>query len=314
MTRRGKNGVVPRARRRLRRGCLPAPHLPGAGPAPAHARDRRQHGQDPERRRVAGARRRADPEAATGSRPATSTRPSCAFELTRSLGVEWREPENGMAEIAGVPRRGAPGVLAAAGAGGRLPRARAAARASTPPRSPRSRRATARSRSTCPACAWSGRRAQPSTASAAESSGGCSTARSCASSTSAPLAEVTARLVGPDGLTGKRSTFSGTEAVMAWAQAHTQGAPAERVLALVDRFLGDRAGRADRSRGGRAAGRLLDGRAAAPRAGGAGARRARPPGSRPGCLGGDGRAGRRRARADARPRAGGDAASGRLEP
>src|SRR6266496_3017486 len=25
------------------------------------------------------------------------------FELTRSLGVEWREPENGMAEIAGVP-------------------------------------------------------------------------------------------------------------------------------------------------------------------------------------------------------------------
>ena len=51
-------------------------------------------------------------------------------------------------------------------------------------------------------------------------------------------AEVTAQLVGPDGLTAKRSTFSGPDAVMAWAQAHAQGAPVERVLSLVGRFLG----------------------------------------------------------------------------
>ena len=51
----------PRARRWLRRGGVPAPDEPGAGPAPAHARDRREHG--PHRgRRVAGARRRSDPE------------------------------------------------------------------------------------------------------------------------------------------------------------------------------------------------------------------------------------------------------------
>jgi hypothetical protein len=51
-------------------------------------------------------------------------------------------------------------------------------------------------------------------------------------------AEVAAQLAGPDGLTEKRSTFTGTDAVMAWAQAQTQGAPAERVLALVECFIG----------------------------------------------------------------------------
>ena len=51
------------------------------------------------------------------------------------------------------------------------------------------------------------------------------------------VAEVAARLAGPDGLTGTRSTFTGTDAVMAWAQAQVQGAPTERVLSLVERFL-----------------------------------------------------------------------------
>ena len=51
------------------------------------------------------------------------------------------------------------------------------------------------------------------------------------------IAEIAAHLVGPDGLTEKRSTFSGPEAVMAWAEAQQQGAPAERVFALVERFL-----------------------------------------------------------------------------
>jgi hypothetical protein len=51
-------------------------------------------------------------------------------------------------------------------------------------------------------------------------------------------AEIAASLLGPQGLTEKRSTFSGADAVMAWAQAHRFGAPVERVLALVDRFIG----------------------------------------------------------------------------
>jgi hypothetical protein len=51
------------------------------------------------------------------------------------------------------------------------------------------------------------------------------------------VAETAARLAGPEGLTGTRSTFTGTDAVMAWAQAQTQGAPTEQVLSLVERFL-----------------------------------------------------------------------------
>ena len=49
--------------------------------------------------------------------------------------------------------------------------------------------------------------------------------------------EVAERLLGPGGLTEKRTTFSTTEAVRGWAESHPQGAPAERVLALTDRFL-----------------------------------------------------------------------------
>jgi hypothetical protein len=51
------------------------------------------------------------------------------------------------------------------------------------------------------------------------------------------ISDVAAHLAGPEGLTEKRSTFAGTEAVMAWAEKHVQGAPADRVLALVQRFL-----------------------------------------------------------------------------
>ncbi len=63
-----------RARWWVRRGRLSAPHEPGPGPAPPHARDRRQHGEDPERRR-AGVRSTASRSSrATGSPPVTSTR------------------------------------------------------------------------------------------------------------------------------------------------------------------------------------------------------------------------------------------------
>ena len=55
----GQERRAARARPGLRRGRLSAPHLAGAGSAPAYARDRREHGARL-RRRLARARRRAD--------------------------------------------------------------------------------------------------------------------------------------------------------------------------------------------------------------------------------------------------------------
>jgi conjugative relaxase-like TrwC/TraI family protein len=51
------------------------------------------------------------------------------------------------------------------------------------------------------------------------------------------VAEIAAQLAGPEGLTERRSTFTGPDAVMAWAQELRQGAPAEQVLTLVERFI-----------------------------------------------------------------------------
>ena len=155
------------------------------------------------------------------------------FELTRSLGVEWREPDCGMAEIVGVPdgalqafsqrraqvldyleRRGSSGFYAAKVA------ALQTRDRKEPLDLPRLR------------LEWEAR--------AAEHGLGRRELKRVldrALVRELDVAEVTARLVGPDGLTGKRSTFSGADAVMAWAQAHSQGCPAEQVLALVDRFV-----------------------------------------------------------------------------
>ena len=78
VTRRGAQGVHREHARRLRRRRLPAPHKPRAGSAPPHARDRREHGAEP-RATASGARSTASRSSrATGSPPATSTRPSSA--------------------------------------------------------------------------------------------------------------------------------------------------------------------------------------------------------------------------------------------
>ncbi len=45
------------------------------------------------------------------------------------------------------------------------------------------------------------------------------------------------RLLGPEGLTEKRTTFSEPELAMAWAQAHAQGAAVERIRELCGRLL-----------------------------------------------------------------------------
>lgn len=159
------------------------------------------------------------------------------FELTRSLGVEWREPENGMAEIAHIPegvlrafsqrraqvldyleRRGSSGFYAAK-----------VAAIETRDRKelvdlPRMR------------LEWEARAAEHGLVRGQlKRLLGRAVVREL---DERDIAEVAARMVGPAGLTEKRSTFSGADAVMAWAQAHTEGAPAERVLALVDRFIG----------------------------------------------------------------------------
>ncbi len=158
------------------------------------------------------------------------------FELTRSLGVEWREPANGMAEIAGVPeaalrafsqrreqvldyleRRGSSGFYAAKVA------AIETRDRKEPLDLPRLR------------LVWEARAAE-------HGLGRRELKRLLGRSVPRELdehdvAETAARLAGPEGLTGTRSTFTGTDAVMAWAQAHPRGAPTERVLALVERFL-----------------------------------------------------------------------------
>jgi conjugative relaxase-like TrwC/TraI family protein len=159
------------------------------------------------------------------------------FELTRSLGVEWLEPEHGMAEIAGVPeealrafsqrraqvleyleRQGSSGFYAAKVA------AIETRDHKEPVELPRMR------------LEWEAR--------AAEHGLGRRELKRILGRTiereldERDASEVAARLAGPEGLTEKRSTFSGTDVVMAWAQAYRQGAPAARVLASVERFIG----------------------------------------------------------------------------
>jgi conjugative relaxase-like TrwC/TraI family protein len=158
-------------------------------------------------------------------------------ELTRSLGVEWREPQNGMAEIAGVPaealrafsqrraqvldyleRRGSSGFYAA-----KVATLQTRDR-KEPIDLPRMR------------LEWQARAAE-------HGLGRRELKRLLGRTVERELdeqsaARVAVQLAGPEGLTEKRSTFTGTDAVMAWAQAHTQGAPAEQVLALVERFIG----------------------------------------------------------------------------
>jgi conjugative relaxase-like TrwC/TraI family protein len=158
------------------------------------------------------------------------------FELSHSLGVEWREPEHGMAEIAGIPhavlkafsqrrlqvldyleQHGTSGFYAAKVAAIEtrdrkepvdLPRLREEWRARAAKHG-LGRRQLKRLLGRAVEHELDGR----------------------------SIGEIAAQLAGPEGLTARRSTFSGPDAVMAWAQAYPQGAPAEQVLELVRRFL-----------------------------------------------------------------------------
>ncbi len=157
------------------------------------------------------------------------------FELTRSLGLEWREPLNGMAEIAGVPeealrafsqrraqvldyleRQGTSGFYAAKVAAVEtrdrkepldLPRLRDEWQA----------RAAEHGLDRHELERLLGRTAHQELG-------------------ERQIREISARLLGSEGLTAKRTTFSRAEVVMAWAQANRQGAPVELVLRLGGRF------------------------------------------------------------------------------
>src|SRR5215210_3391321 len=159
------------------------------------------------------------------------------YELTRSLGVEWREPENGMAEIAGVPeealrafsrrraqvldhleRRGSSGFYAA-------------------------KVAAIETRDRKKPIDLLGLRLEWEARAAEHGLGRRQLKRLLGRTVARELdehevAKVATQLAGPEGLTESRSTFSGADAVMAWAEAHAQGAPAAQVLSLVERFLG----------------------------------------------------------------------------
>jgi conjugative relaxase-like TrwC/TraI family protein len=234
VTRRGKNGVI---RER------------GAGFVAAAYQHRTSRAQDPHLHThviVANMTRSPDGEwRALDGRPILEHYRLAAgylyqsqlrFELSRSLGVEWRPPESGMAEIAGVPdevvkafsrrraqvldyleRRGSSGFYAAKVAAIEtrdrkepldLPRLRAE---------------------------WRARAAE-------HGLGRRQLKRLVGRSVEHELderrvVEIAAQLAGPEGLTEKRSTFAGPDAVMAWAQAIRQGAPTEQVLALVRDFV-----------------------------------------------------------------------------
>lgn len=56
-------------------------------------------------------------------------------------------------------------------------------------------------------------------------------------STPAELLATAERMLGPEGMTEKQTAFSEPELAMAWAQAHTQGAPVERIRELCERLL-----------------------------------------------------------------------------
>jgi hypothetical protein len=157
-------------------------------------------------------------------------------ELSQRLGVRWREPSKGMAELRGVPSavlrefstrrvqvldyladRGTAGFYAATVAQVEtrerkqeldLPRLREEWRARAGEHG-LGRRELDALRHRAP-------RPEPS---------------------AQQLLELAARMLGPGGLTARRTSFSAPELVMAWAEAHVGGADAARIRELCARFV-----------------------------------------------------------------------------
>jgi len=158
------------------------------------------------------------------------------FELSTRLGLEWEKPEKGWAELKGVPRavidafstRRAQVVEHMAEQGTRgFYAAQVAAVAS---RERKEELDLSRLRGE-----WYARAAEHGL-DRAELEGLLHRAP-YREPNPAQLVALAERLLGAEGLTEKRSSFSEPELVMAWAEAHAQGAPVERIHALAARFL-----------------------------------------------------------------------------
>ena len=157
-------------------------------------------------------------------------------ELSRSLGVEWEQPTKGMADLRGMPA----GVVAEfsqrrSQVVERLQQLNdsgfyAAQRAAVETREHKEHADLGRLRED-----WRARAAE-------HGLGQVEIARLTGRSrgrgpTTVELRAIGKKMLGPSGLTEKRTTFSEPELVMAWAQAHAQGAPADRIRQISRRFL-----------------------------------------------------------------------------
>jgi conjugative relaxase-like TrwC/TraI family protein len=158
------------------------------------------------------------------------------YELSRRLGVEWATPEKGWAELAGVPRavidafsrRRAQVVehLAEQSTSGFY----AAKVAAVATRESKEEIDLPRLREE-----WAARAAEHGLG--RQELGRLLRRTIPREPRPAELLATAERLLGPEGLTEKRSTFSEPELVMAWAEAHAQGASVDRVRKLSGRLL-----------------------------------------------------------------------------
>jgi conjugative relaxase-like TrwC/TraI family protein len=158
-------------------------------------------------------------------------------ELARSLGLEWEPPSKGMAEINGIPRsvlrefsqRRLQVLERIADWGTNGWRAAQAAARETRERKEHVDLTQLRDD-------WRARAAEQGLGrrelkAVLHRSLGRAPSR-------AELLRIARHMLGPEGLTAKRTAFSEPDLVMAWAEAHVGGAPAERVRALAHRFAG----------------------------------------------------------------------------
>ena len=157
-------------------------------------------------------------------------------ELSQRLGVRWREPVKGMAELRGVPaavlrefstrRTQVLEYLADRGTAGFY----AAAVAQVETRERKQELDLPRLRED-----WRARAAEHGLGHR-ELDALVNRAR-LREPTARELLELAARMLGPTGLTERRTAFSVPELVMAWAEAHAQGADASRIRRLCARFV-----------------------------------------------------------------------------
>jgi conjugative relaxase-like TrwC/TraI family protein len=155
-------------------------------------------------------------------------------ELARSLGVEWETPTKGMAELSGIPRevllefsqRRAQIVehMAAHESAG----FRAAQIAAVETRERKEHVDLGRLRED-----WRARAAEHGLGTAELQA---LLERHVPGLTPAQLTAIAERLLGPEGLTARRTAFSEPELVMSWAEAHVQGASADRIRQVSARF------------------------------------------------------------------------------